>query len=154
MKVVFLKDVPRVAKAGEIKEVANGYGRNFLIPQELAILASPQAIRLAEAQRRVKARQQAESEAELLELARELEGKEITLEARVGAQEHLYGSITNADIAAELESNAGLVVDKRKIELAEPIRELGSYEVAVRLAKEIVPKIKVTVMAKVEEESK
>jgi large subunit ribosomal protein L9 len=154
MKVVFLKDVPRVAKAGEIKEVANGYGRNFLIPQELAILASPQAIRLAEAQRRVKARQQAESEAELLELARELEGKEITLEARVGAQEHLYGSITNADIADELESNAGLVVDKRKIELAEPIRELGSYEVAVRLAKEIVPKIKVTVMAKVEEESK
>ena len=154
MKVVFLKDVPRVAKAGEIKEVANGYGRNFLIPQELAMLASPQAISLAEAQRRVKARQQAESEAELLELARELEGKEITLEARVGAQEHLYGSITNADIAAELESSAGLVVDKRKIELAEPIRELGSYEVAVRLAKEIVPKIKVTVMAKAAEESK
>ena len=154
MKVVFLKDVPRVAKAGEIKEVANGYGRNFLIPRELAMLASPQAISLAEAQRRVKARQQAESEAELVELARELEGKEITLEARVGAQEHLYGSITNADIAAELESSAGLVVDKRKIELAEPIRELGSYEVAVRLAKEIVPKIKVTVTAKVEEESK
>ncbi len=154
MKVVFLKDVPRVAKAGEIKEVASGYGRNFLIPRELAMLASSQAISLAEAQRRVKARQQAESEAELVELARELEGKEITLEARVGAQEHLYGSITNADIAAELESSAGLVVDKRKIELAEPIRELGSYEVAVRLAKEIVPKIKVTVTAKVEEESK
>jgi large subunit ribosomal protein L9 len=154
MKVVFLKDVARVAKAGEIKEVANGYGRNFLIPQELAMLASPQAISLAEAQRRVKGRQQAESEAELLELARELEGKEITIEARVGAQEHLYGSITNADIAAELESSAGLVVDKRKIELAEPIRELGSYEVAVRLAKEIVPKIKVTVMAKAEGESK
>jgi large subunit ribosomal protein L9 len=154
MKVVFLKDVARVAKAGEIKEVANGYGRNFLIPQELAMLASPQAISLAEAQRRVKGRQQAESEAELLELARELEGKEITIEARVGAQEHLYGSVTNADIAAELESSAGLVVDKRKIELAEPIRELGSYEVAVRLAKEIVPKIKVTVMAKAEGESK
>ena len=154
MKVVFLKDVPRVAKAGEIKEVASGYGRNFLIPRELAMLASPQAISLAEAQRRVKARQQAESEAELVELARELEGKEITLEARVGAQEHLYGSITNADIAAELESSAGLVVDKRKIELAEPIRELGNYEVAVRLAKEIVPKIKVTVTAKLEEESK
>ena len=154
MKVVFLKDVPRVAKAGEIKEVASGYGRNFLIPRELAMLANPQAISLAEAQRRVKARQQAESEAELVELARELEGKEITLEARVGAQEHLYGSITNADIAAELESSAGLVVDKRKIELAEPIRELGNYEVAVRLAKEIVPKIKVTVTAKVEEESK
>jgi len=154
MKVIFLQDVPRVAKAGEIKEVASGYGRNFLIPQKLAMLASPQAMSLAETQRRAKARQQAESEAEFLELARELEGREITLEAQVGAQEHLYGSITNADIAAGLESSAGLVVDKRKIELAEPIRELGSYEVAVRLAKEIVPKIKVTVMAKVEEESK
>jgi len=154
MKVIFLQDVPRVAKAGEIKEVASGYGRNFLIPQKLAMLASPQAMSLAETQRRAKARQQAESEAEFLELARELEGREIILEARVGAQEHLYGSITNADIAAGLESSAGLVVDKRKIELAEPIRELGSYEVAVRLAKEIVPQIKVTVIAKAEEESK
>ena len=154
MKVIFLQDVPRVAKAGEIKEVASGYGRNFLIPQKLAMLASPQAMSLAETQRRAKARQQAESEAEFLELARELEGREITLEAQVGAQEHLYGSITNADIAAGLESSAGLVVDKRKIELAEPIRQLGSYEVAVKLAKDIVPKIKVTVIAKAEEESK
>jgi large subunit ribosomal protein L9 len=118
------------------------------------LLANPQAIRLAEAQQRVKARRQAESEAELLELARELEGKEVTLEARVGAKDHLYGSITNADIAAELEGSAGLVVDKRKIELDESIRELGSYEVTVRLAKEIVPKLKVTVIGKAEEESK
>jgi large subunit ribosomal protein L9 len=154
MKVIFLQDVPHVAKAGEIKEVASGYGRNFLIPQKLAMLASPQAISLAETQRRVKARQQAESEVEFQELAQELEGKEITIEARVGAQEHLYGSITNADIAAELESGAGLVVDKRKIELAEPIRQLGSYEVTVKLAREIMPKIKVTVIAKAEEESK
>ena len=154
MKVIFLQDFPGVAKAGEMKEVASGYGRNFLIPQELAMLATPQAVILAEARRRAKARQQAESEAEFLELAQELEGKEITLEARVGAQDHLYGSITNADIAAELESSAGLVVDKRKIELAEPIRELGSYEVVVKLAKEIVPKIKVTVVAQEKEESK
>lgn len=154
MKVIFLQDVPGVANIGEVKEVASGYGRNFLIPQKLAMLASPQAVGIAESRRRAKARQQAQSEQELLELARELEGKEVTLEARVGAQEHLYGSVTNADIAAELESGAGLVVDKRKIELAEPIRQLGSYEVVVKLAKEIVPKIKVTVTAKAEEESK
>ncbi len=147
MKVIFLQDVPGVAKTGETKEVASGYGRNFLIPKKLAMLANPQAVSLAETRRRVKARQQAESEAEFLELAQELEGKEITLEARVGAQEHLYGSITNADIAARLESIAGLVVDKRKIELADPIRELGTYEVVVKLAKEIAPKIKVTVIA-------
>jgi len=154
MKVIFLKDVPNVASAGEIKEVASGYGRNFLIPQKLALLVNPQAINLMATQRRVKARQQAESEAEFLELAQELDGREITLEARVGAQDHLYGSITNADIAAELQDSAGLVVDKRKIELAEPIRQLGSYEIVVKLAKDIVPKIRVTVIEKMEKEPK
>lgn len=154
MKVIFLKDVPNVASAGEIKEVASGYGRNFLIPQKLALLVNPQAINLMATQRRVKARQQAESEAEFLELAQELDGREITLEARVGAQDHLYGSITNADIAAELQDSAGLVVDKRKIELAEPIRQLGNYEIVVKLAKDIVPKIRVIVIEKMEKEPK
>ena len=154
MKVIFLKDVPNVASAGEIKEVASGYGRNFLIPQKLALLVNPQAINLMATQRRVKARQQAESEAEFQELAQELDGREITLEARVGAQDHLYGSITNADIAAELQDSAGLVVDKRKIELTEPIRQLGSYEIVVKLAKDIVPKIRVTVIEEMEKEPK
>ncbi len=154
MKVIFLKDVPNVASAGEIKEVASGYGRNFLIPQKLALLVNPQAINLMATQRRVKARQQAESEAEFLELAQELDGRKITLEARVGDQDHLYGSITNADIAAELQDSAGLVVDKRKIELAEPIRQLGSYEIVIKLAKDIVPKIRVTVIEKMEKEPK
>ncbi len=150
MKVVFLEDVPNVAQAGEIKEVASGYGRNYLIPRKLALLADAQAISQVEAQRRLKARQQAESESELQELARELGGREVTLKARVGAKDHLYGSITNADIAAELESGAGLVVDKRKIELAEPIRQLGSYEVSVKLAKDIVPQIRVTIVEEAE----
>ena len=72
----------------------------------------------------------------------------------MGAQEQLYGSITNADIAAELESGAGLKVDKRKIELDEPIRQLGSYEITVKLSKDLTPKIKVTVTGNTEEESK
>ncbi|MFC1915049.1 50S ribosomal L9 C-terminal domain-containing protein, partial [Chloroflexota bacterium] len=75
-------------------------------------------------------------------------GKEITLKARVGAKDHLYGSITSADVAAELESAFGLVVDKRKIELAEPIRQLGSHEITIRLAKDVVPKINLTVTEK------
>jgi len=153
MKVIFLKDVPDVAKAGDIKEVASGYGRNFLIPHGLAMLAEPQAIKLAEAQRRAKAREQAESEVEMQELARELEGKEITIEARVGVNEQLYGSVTNADIAEVLQSSARLVVDKRKIELAEPIRQLGTFEASIKLAKDIVPKIKVIVIEQSEKES-
>jgi len=148
MKVVFLKDVPNMARAGEIKEVTNGYGRNFLIPRKLALLYNSQAINLMETQRPMRVQQQAGSDAELPELARELEGKEITLKTRVGAKDHLYGSITSADIAAELESTAGLVVDKRKIELEEPIRQLGSYEIAIRLTKDLIPRVKVTVTEK------
>ncbi len=146
MKVVFLEDVPKVAKAGEIKEVADGYGRNFLIPQKLAVLACPSALNAAETQTKIRARSQTQTEDEVTELARQLDGKEITLKARAGAQEHLHGSITSADIASELQNTTGLVVDKRKIELDEPIRQLGSYEVAIRLAKDMIPKIKVTVI--------
>ncbi len=148
MKVIFLHDVPNVARAGEIKEVASGYGRNFLIPKKLAVLANPPAVSTIEAQLKIKARSQVQTEAELIELAHHLDGKEIVLEARVGAKDRLYGSITSADIAAELQNSTGVVVDKKKLELAEPIRQLGSYEVAIRLAKDIIPKIKVIVKEK------
>ena len=145
MKVIFLVDVPNVAQAGEIKEVANGYGRNFLIPKKLAVLANPSAASLVEAQRKIEAQHQADTEAEKIELAGQLEGKEVVLKAKVGAKDRLYGSITSADIAAELQNTAGLVIDKRDIELGEPIRQLGSHEVLIRLGKDITPKIKVIV---------
>jgi len=148
MKVIFLQDVPNVARAGEIKEVADGYGRNFLIPKKLALLATPSAISTIEAQRRIVAQEPRQIEAEINELAHQLEGKEVILKARTGAKERLFGSITSADIASELQNTTGLVVDKKKIELAEPIRQLGSYEVTVKLAKDIAPKIKVIVTEK------
>ena len=142
MKVVFLQDVPNVAKAGEIKEVAAGYGRNFLIPKKLAALANPQAMAQVETGDKTKAK----VNVELVELARQLEGQEVSLKAHAGAKDKLYGSITSADIAAELNNTTGLEVDKRKIELEEPIRQLGSYEVSIRLAQDIIPKIRVTVV--------
>ncbi len=142
MKVIFLQDVPRVAKAGDIKEVASGYGRNFLIPKKLAMLAKP-GVTVVELERQKKATAQVHTEA--ARLAGELETKEITLKARVGVDERLYGSVTSADIADELESSFGLTIDKRKIELDEPIRQLGSYEITVRLAQDVVPKVRVTV---------
>ena len=145
MKVIFLDDVPRVAKAGEVKEVADGYGRNFLIPRKLALLATPKAIEAAEAQVKKIALTQTQTEAEMVELAGQLDGREIFLEARTGGKDRLYGSITTEDIAAGLESSLGLVVDKRKIDLGEPIRRVGSYEINIKLSKDIVPKIKVTV---------
>jgi len=145
MKVVFLEDVPNVANAGDIKEVKDGYGRNFLLPRNLAVLANSQTTNIVEAQRRAKAKKQSEDESRLDELAQQLDGVEVNLKAKVGAKDRLYGSITSADIASELESTTGIVVDKRKIELDEPIHRLGSYEVAIRLGKDIIPKIKVTV---------
>jgi large subunit ribosomal protein L9 len=151
MKVVFLEDVPNVAEAGEMKEVADGYGRNFLIPRKLAVLADAKAANIIEAQLKKKARIQAETEAEMRELAQQMEGKEVILKARSGAKGQLYGSITTTEIAEELSKSTGLVVDKRGMELEEPIRQVGSYEIAIRLTKDIVPKIKVTIVGEEKE---
>ena len=145
MKVIFLQDVPNVASAGDMKEVANGYARNFLLPKKLAMQATPSATGIVEAQRRIIERNQARTQAEMADLAQQIEGKEVTLKAKTGAEDRLYGSITSIDIASALESATGLVVDKKKIELAEPIKQLGSYEVTIKLAKDIAAKIKVIV---------
>ncbi len=145
MKVVFLEDVPKVAKLGEIKEVADGYGRNFLIPKKLAALVAPGVTDRLKAQRRAQAKKQSQIEAELAQTAKELDGKEVILKAKAGTKDRLYGRVTSADIATELERTIGVVVDKRKIELDEPIRQLGSYEVLIKLGKDIMPKIRVTV---------
>jgi large subunit ribosomal protein L9 len=147
MRVIFLEDVPNIGKTGQIKEVADGYGRNYLIPHKLAAPARPQDIKEVEAQIKARARQAAKTEAEMKALATILEGKEITLKARAGSQERLYGSITTADISAGLEAGLNTVVDKRKIELAEPIHQLGTYDVLIRLGKDITATVKVTVVA-------
>jgi large subunit ribosomal protein L9 len=151
MKVIFLEDVANIAKVGDIKEVADGYGRNFLIPKNLAALVSPETTARLEAQRKSQAKKQSQTETELADMAKQIEGKEVVLKAKVGAKDRLYGSITNADIAAELERATGVAIDKRKIELGEPIRELGSFDIAVKLGKDVIPKIKVIVS---EEEAK
>jgi large subunit ribosomal protein L9 len=142
MKVIFLQDVPRVAYAGDIKEVADGYARNYLIPKQLAAAAKPGAINMVTAR-------QAKMATEFSELASKIEGVEINLKARVGAKDRLFGAITAADIAAELNSAAEVEIDKRKIVLDKPIHELGDYEIAIRLAKDLVPRIKVTVSKEV-----
>ena len=144
MKVIFLQDLPNVAQAGDTKEVAAGYARNFLIPKKLAVIAKPGAANVI-------AVRQEKVAAELAELASKLEGIEINLKARAGTKERLYGAITTTDIASELSETAGLTIDKRKIELAKPIHQLGSYEISIRLAKDIVPKIKVDVVEDVVE---
>ena len=148
MKVIFLQDVPKVAKTGEVKEVADGYGRNFLLPHRLAVPATTGAMKEMESLIKREASRRAKTEAELTELANQLNGKEVILKAKAGSGKQLYGSITTADIAIELETTHSLVVDKRKIDLAETIRQVGSYDVAVKLSKDLMPKIKVIVLEK------
>jgi large subunit ribosomal protein L9 len=149
MKVIFLQDVPNVAHAGQVKEVADGYARNYLIPRKLAALAQPQAVSQIETRTK---KMEVRLTSEMKELASQIEGKEVSLKAKAGAKDKLYGSITSADIAAGLKNVTGLEIDKRKIELDEPIRQLGSYEIALKLGKDIAPKIKVTVTEEEAEE--
>ena len=146
MKVVFIEDVPNVASTGEVKEVADGYGRNYLLPKKLAVLANSAASNVVEVQLKKVAAKRAQAEAEMAEVSGKLSGMEFTIKAKVGEKDRLYGSITTADITDEISSSAGLDVDKRKIELEEPIRQIGSYEVTIRLTKDIVPAIKVMVV--------
>ena len=145
MKVIFLEDVPNVARAGEVKEVADGYGRNFLIPRKLALLATPTALKRLEQEQKTQSLRQVRSDARADELGRSLEGVSIVIKARVGAEDRLFGSVTSADIAEELLRVTGHEIDKRKVELEEPIRKLGSYQVAIRLSGDIVPTINVIV---------
>jgi large subunit ribosomal protein L9 len=147
VKVVFLKDVPPAGKVGEIKEVADGYGRNFLLPKKLAALAKPSALKVLESQIKKEIENQKLVDAELQELARQLEGLSMSLKARVVEDERLYGSIRDNDIAAEINSLTGIDIDRRKIELAEPIHQVGDYEITVRLSRDLTPKIKVIVAA-------
>jgi len=149
MKVIFLQDVPNVAQAGQVKEVADGYARNYLIPRKLAALAQPQAVSQIETRTK---KMEVRLTSEMQELAILIEGTEVNLKAKAGAKDKLYGSITSADIAAELQNVTGLEIDKRKIEMEEPIRQLGSYEIALKLGKDIAPKIKVTVTEEEAEE--
>lgn len=145
MEVLLLRDVDNLGKAGEVKQVAGGFARNYLIPKRLAVVATPQARKQAEGWRAAAAtRRQLEKE-EARQLAERIAGITLTLAAKAGEEDRLYGSITNADIADALTQALGEPLDKRKIVLEEPIKALGTYEVPVRLSAELIPKITVQV---------
>jgi len=125
--------------------VAEGYGRNFLLPQGLALLATPSALKAAEIQIQKDREEEAHFTAELGQLAEQLEGFAITFKAKVVEEDRLYGSIRDGDIAGELSQLTGIEIEKRQIELEEPILQLGEHEVTVRLSKDLAPKITVIV---------
>ncbi|MBU0629984.1 MAG: 50S ribosomal protein L9 [Candidatus Margulisbacteria bacterium] len=141
MKVIFVED-------DRIEEVSNGYARNYLIPNKLAILATPAAV-IAAGKRREKRKGKLDKRrAELQELAAQLTALEVNLSANAGEEGRLFGTITTADIAEEIKKTAGHEIDKRKIELAAPIKMIGEYQVKIKLFHDIVAAPKVIVAAK------
>jgi large subunit ribosomal protein L9 len=147
VKVIFIEDVPNVARAGQTKVVADGYARNYLFLRKLAVLADSRAAAAVEAHLKKVAKKRAIEEAEMAELAKIINGTEIMLKAKVGENERLYGSVTGADIAEELGKAISREIDKRKVDLAEPIRQVGVYDITIRFTHEITAMVSVTVMS-------
>lgn len=145
MKIVLLKDVERLGRAGEIVKVANGFARNFLIPRGEALLATDANIAHFESRRR-QHEAAAEREKKAAEaLAQELEKTSLTVQARVGEEDKLFGSVTSQNVA-DLLKEQGHEIDRRKIELEEPIRALGVYTIEIRLHPEVRASIKLWVV--------
>lgn len=145
MKVIFLVDVPSKGNAGEIKAVSDGYARNFLIPQGLAMPAIPEVMKQAESTIRKKQAERDLTKEGLTKLMKQIEGSQICLQARVGAEDRLFGSITSADIAEELSRVVDAPVAKRQVALDKPLRQVGEHEVTIRLAKDLETRITVTI---------
>jgi len=145
MKIILVKDVKNLGQAGEIKTVADGYARNFLIPKGLAVPATEAALKQLELRRKAQARREQRAAEEAHLLAETLSQLTLTFKAKAGEKGKLYGSITSADIAEALERQTGRAFDKRKVGLEEPIRELGTYRVPIKLMANLAPEVTVIV---------
>jgi large subunit ribosomal protein L9 len=147
MKVLLLQDVYNLGQAGEVKTVADGYGRNYLLPMGLATLATPAALKRAERIKQIAMEKRAREKADAEALAQLIGNTMLTFSARAGEKGKLYGSITASQIAQALAQKVGLEsFDKRKVILREPIREVGTYSVTIRLSAEVTPTVTVVVM--------
>ena len=145
MKVLFKKDVPDVAKAGQVKEVADGYARNFLIPRGLAVAASAGALKQVTEIQAVAARHAADEQQSAQNLRQRLESQPIVIEAKAGSQGRLYGSVTGADVASAIQKQIGASVDRHNLEMPDHIRNIGSYQVSVRLHRAVSATVTVEV---------
>jgi len=145
MQVLLTKDVDQLGRAGDVKTVADGYARNFLFARGLAIIATPGAVKQSQHLRQAQANRRAKTLYHAKELARLQDGVTVTFKARAGESDRLYGSITNVNIAEALSAKIGREVDRRKIDLDEPLKELGDHAVTIRLAPEAEAKVMVVI---------
>ncbi|MSQ15815.1 MAG: 50S ribosomal protein L9 [Dehalococcoidia bacterium] len=146
MRVVFVENVIDVASAGDVKTVANGYARNYLLPRKLAIPATPQELKRLEERKNADGKREAKLGTRAGDLAGRIAEVNVVINARTGTSGRIYGAVTNARIAEELSRLVGQPIDRRKIRLDEPIRRLGDYQLEVHLTKDVTTNVKVTVL--------
>jgi large subunit ribosomal protein L9 len=149
MKVILTRTVPGLGEAGTIKEVADGYARNFLIPKGLATAATGTNVKQAQERAEAAARREAKEREALEKQAAQLADKTVVIRVRVGPENRLYGSVTNADVAEALQAQMGITLDRRHIELAEPIHRPGTYVVSADFGHGIDVKFNVEVAPEV-----
>lgn len=147
MKVILRADVDRVGKKGDIIDVADGYARNFLVPKGLAFKASEGAVAQAQAMRRSRDVKDSAARSAAEDVARQLVPQVITLSARAGGEGKLFGSITAADVVDAVQAQTGIELDRRKVTLEEPIREVGTHRVNVKLHTDVEFPVTVEVAA-------
>jgi len=151
MEVILREHVENLGQRGEVVKVADGYARNFLLPRKLALLATPANMNVVARQRKIVDARDAEERSEAEGLAARMAQLEIVLARRVGEHETLYGSVTAADIADDLAAK-GFEVDKRKIQMDEPLKQLGEFSVPLKLYRDVVAQLRVRVVALTDEQ--
>jgi large subunit ribosomal protein L9 len=150
MEVILKEDVIKLGNRGDVVKVADGYGRNYLLPEKLAIEANAANKAVIEQMKASAVRKSVKEKAGAEQLAAQLGAVELVFERKVGENEHLFGSVTSGDIAHQLEAK-GYTIDRRKISLDEPLKTIGEYHVPIKLHREVTSHVKVTVKGEQEE---
>ena len=145
MKIILKEDIPSIGKRGDIVNVSDGYGRNYLIPKKLALLATPNNVKLIENDRKSREKKLLKAKKEALNLASKIESFSLTINVKVGEGDKLFGSVTSKDIEERLKKE-GINVDKKDIILDEPIKALGVYSVPIKIHPEVHAKLKVWIV--------
>jgi len=144
MEVILKEDINKLGHRGDVVKVADGYGRNYLLPGKLAIEATANNKAVIEQMKGSSIRKLAKEKIESEELSKKLEAVELVFERKVGENDHLFGSVTSGDIAQQL-AEKGYTIDRRKISLEEPLKTLGEFHVPIKLHREVTTHLKVTV---------
>ena len=144
MEVILKEDVPKLGSRGDVVKVAEGYGRNFLLPRKLAIEASPANKAVIEQMKAAAVRRSAKEKHEAESLSKQFEGLSVSFQRRSGESDQLFGSVTSSDIAEGLEKK-GFHIDRRKIQLHEALKSLGEFDVPVKLHKDVTAHVKVVI---------